>query len=201
MDTEEMYRRGIADAERGEAHPFYYQHYYQYRRGYDRARRSQGLPGGFYDVRRRRITRLAAATLVLAVVAGGYWLWRGRAQNTASALNPSAVSSTLAPPTPSRTPIFPTPTVAATPTPAVLAVGGSARVVNTEGAALRSRKQPRLNAPTTATFKEGDTVRVLEGPIDADGFTWWRIEGSGGTGWSAQQSKEGLVWLQPAPAQ
>ena len=52
MDTEEMYRRGIADAEQGEPHPFYYQHYYQYRRGYDQARRRQGLPGGFYDIRR-----------------------------------------------------------------------------------------------------------------------------------------------------
>ena len=51
MDTEEMYRRGVADAEQGEPHPFYYQHYYQYRRGYDRTRRSLGLPGGYYDAR------------------------------------------------------------------------------------------------------------------------------------------------------
>mgnify|MGYP007071095895 FL=1 len=54
MDTEEMYRRGVADAEHGEPHPFYYQHYYQYRRAYDNARRSKGLPGGYYDQRRRR---------------------------------------------------------------------------------------------------------------------------------------------------
>ena len=41
MDTEEMYRRGLADAAQGEPHPFYYQHYYQYRKCYDRARRSR----------------------------------------------------------------------------------------------------------------------------------------------------------------
>ena len=45
MDTEEMYQRGVADAERGELHPFYYQHYYHYRRGYDRG-------AGYFDPRR-----------------------------------------------------------------------------------------------------------------------------------------------------
>src|SRR5215468_11036095 len=87
MDTEEMYRRGIADAEQGEPHPFYYQHYYQYRRGYDQARRRQGLPGGFYDIRRRRLTRLILTVLVLAAVGAGYWFWRGRTQSLAVANN------------------------------------------------------------------------------------------------------------------
>jgi hypothetical protein len=201
MDTEEMYRRGIADAEQGEPHPFYYQHYYQYRRGYDRARRSRGLPGGFYDVRRRRLTRMAAITLVLALVVAGYWFWRGRNQAPVVANNVGAQSSVpAATAIPTRTPIFPTPTLLQTPTPPSLQIGGNATIVNTAGAVLRSRKQPTLKAPTTASFKEGDVVRILEGPIEADGFTWWKIEGKAGAGWSAQQSKDGLVWIQPSAA-
>jgi len=49
----------------------------------------------------------------------------------------------------------------------------------------------------TAVHDEGEVARILEGPVEADGFTWWKIEGESGTGWSAQQSKEGVVWLQP----
>src|SRR5689334_15870409 len=95
MDTEEMYRRGIADAEQGEPHPFYYQHYYQYRRGYDQARRRRGLPGGFYDMRRRRLIRLAAVVLVLAAAGAGYWFWRGRVQSLAVANNAGEQPSIL----------------------------------------------------------------------------------------------------------
>jgi hypothetical protein len=54
MDTEEMYRRGLADAAQGDPHPFYYQHYYQYRKGYDRGRRSRGLIGSYQNLYRRR---------------------------------------------------------------------------------------------------------------------------------------------------
>ncbi len=199
MDTEEMYRRGIADAERGEPHPFYYQHYYQYRRGYDRARRSQGLPGGYFDVRRRRLARAATVIAVALVLAGGYWWWRGRGQATTEAQNNAGPAALLATPvTPTRTPIFPTPTTQPTPTAAALHVGGNAKVVNTEGATLRSREQPKLNAPPTAAFKEGEVVRILDGPVEADGFICWKLEGKSGSGWSAQQSKDGLAWLQPA---
>ena len=201
MDTEEMYRRGIADAERGEPHPFYYEHYYQYRRGYDRARRQRGLAGGFYDIRRRRLTQLVAAVLVFAALGAGYWFWRGRSQSLAVAT--STAGELLSPATtsePTRTPIFPTATTLSSPTPSTLQIGGNAKIVNIAGSALRSRKQPTLKASTTASFKEGDVVRILEGPVEADGFVWWKIEGDSGSGWSAQQSKDGLVWLQPVAA-
>jgi hypothetical protein len=98
---------------------------------------------------------------------------------------------------PTRTPLFATPTPEPTAAPAVLRVGGGATIANTQGAALRGRQSPGVQAPVAASFKEGEQVRVLEGPVEADGFTWWRVEGANGAGWSAQQSKEGVVWLQP----
>lgn len=198
MDTEEMYRRGVADAERGEPHPFYYQHYYQYRRAYDRARRSRGLPGGYYDQRQRFLIRAAAVVATVAVALGGFLLWRGRSELPATAQgngNQSAIAANTTQ-VPTRTPVFATPTVPPTPTPLALRAGGTAEVVNVGAAVLRGRKQPMLTAAATAAFKQGDRVSVLEGPVEADGFTWWRIEGSAGAGWSAQQAQDGTPWLQ-----
>jgi len=200
MDTEEMYRRGVADAAQGEPHPFYYQHYYQYRRGYDRARRSRGLAGGYQTLyRQRRVWLLVAAVIVLVGIAA-FFSVRLRSQAAAAPTPAPASALAVATRPPTRTPIFPTPTLEPTPTPAMLQVGASAQVVNTEGT-LRGRKQPNLKAAPIAGFKAGERVRILEGPVEADGFTWWRIEGPSGSGWSAQQSKEGVVWLQPVEGQ
>jgi hypothetical protein len=76
-----------------------------------------------------------------------------------------------------------------------------AQVVNIGGAILRGRRQPNLKAAATVGFKEGERVSILEGPAEADGFVWWKVEGQSGAGWSAQQSKEGVVWLQPVAEQ
>jgi hypothetical protein len=100
-------------------------------------------------------------------------------------------------PSPLRTPIFPTATTIPSPTPLVLRIGGAALVANTEGAPLRSRKEPGINSPAVAGFREGERVRIVDGPVEADGYTWWRLEGESGAGWSAQQSREGVSWLQP----
>jgi hypothetical protein len=47
-------------------------------------------------------------------------------------------------------------------------------------------------------FLDGEEVVVLLGPIDADGYTWWRVEGENGVGWSAEKDPdEGTIWLMP----
>jgi hypothetical protein len=201
MDTEEMYRRGLADAAQGDPHPFYYQHYYQYRKGYDRGRRSRGLMGSYQDLyRRRRMWLLTAAVILLASLAALFSLrWRSQAATAqAPTLAPALAAATRVP---TRTPIFPTPTPVPTATPVALQVGGMAQVVNIQGSVLRGRREPGLNAAATVAFKDGERVSILEGPAEADGFIWWRVEGQSGTGWSAQQSKEGVVWLQPVVEQ
>jgi hypothetical protein len=201
MDTEEMYRRGVADAAQGEPHPFYYQHYYQYRKGYDRARRSRGLAGlagGYRDMYRRRGGWLLGAAVLLAAV-GVFFSWRSQAASPQIPTPAPALAAATRPPT--RTPIFPTPTLEPTATPVALHVGGLAQVTNVENAVLRGRKEPSLKAATSAAFKQGEQVRIHEGPTEADGFRWWKIEGASGSGWSAEQSKEGLAWLRPIEGQ
>jgi hypothetical protein len=208
--SNEMYERGVADAEQDEINLFYYQHYYYYRKGYDRARKrvqrtpqeeSKGPPT-------RRLLLLAASLVVVAGLLGGiYWLSQPTAPNTFGGI--AAFSST---PTPTRTPPPPptivprasiaTPLTAPTPEPAptapILQPGAQAQVVNVGEAALLVRGQPGTNQPVQARFPEGTQVTIVEGPVPADGYTWWRIEANNVSGWSAEGNPEtGTMWLQP----
>jgi hypothetical protein len=189
-----MYRRGAEDAERGEPHPFFYQHYYHYRRGYDHARRRLSLaPGNL-----RALLWPASAVAIVLAIGGALWALLQNQQPVAEPVASTAIVAVV--PTaalPTRTPIFPTATVLPTATPVVLRAGGLARVAGTGGRPLRGREEPSLDAPARVAFAEGEQVRVLEGPIEADGYVWWRIEGPSGAAWSAQGSPEGAEWLVP----
>lgn len=199
MDTEEMYQRGVADAEQGTLHPFYFEHYYHYRRGYNETRQRHYWSGGNAGPR-ALLVRIALGVVVVAALSyGAYALIGPRPQPASSAAAPTQ-RVTQRPLAAVRTPIFPTatPTVVPSPTPAVLQVGARARVTNTQGRPLRGREAPSLEAPARVAFAEGEEVQLLEGPVDADGYTWWRIEGPSGNAWSAQQSPEGIMWLTPA---
>jgi hypothetical protein len=73
---------------------------------------------------------------------------------------------------------------------------GSAAIVTTAG--LRARRDPTTNARVVANFHEGERVMILDGPTEADGYTWWQIKGESGTGWSAERSAKGEEWLRLA---
>jgi hypothetical protein len=66
-----------------------------------------------------------------------------------------------------------------------LVAGGNALVLIEVGD-LNVRNQPGtgFNSAIIAVLTSGTTVEVLEGPIEADGFTWWRVRG---------QATDGLV--------
>jgi hypothetical protein len=188
----EMYERGALDAEHDELNDFYYQHYYYYRRGYDDARRRSRARGGL------PLTMLLAALMAAALAAGAWWLLgRERAPvATAPAVTAPAVAPTARPtltPRPTASPTAPPTAVPA------LAVGGRARVVDLGGAPLRAREAPSLQARVTARIPAGSEVTLLEGPVDADGYTWWRVEASGAAGWAAGRSAEGVVFLEVVP--
>jgi hypothetical protein len=199
MDTEEMYQRGYADAQRGEVHPFYYQHYYHYRCGYDHGRRRLGLAPSW---RRSWSWGSFALLAALLLVAGGgiVFLMRPRPQSSPAVLatrsTPLAPVTALPVPTSTRPPLFPT--VTPTPAPLTLRPGGRAVVSPVVSSGLRARRDPDLSSPVQATFKAGTLVTILEGPIQADGYVWWRVEGPAGAGWCAQGSLEGVIWIEPA---
>lgn len=69
----------------------------------------------------------------------------------------------------------------------LLAPGGRAIVYTTEGDNLNVRDAPSINGVRVNRLPTGTEVRILDGPVEADGFRWWRVSGSGETsevGWS-----------------
>ncbi len=108
--------------------------------------------------------------------------------------DPGAVTTAPAPVAP--------PAEAATPTsePAGsgggLAPGTSALVTAPNG--LNLRQTASAAGTLIVQLATGQTVTVLEGPTQADGYTWWRVNaGDGQSGWVAQGDDE-TVWLSPA---
>ncbi|MGL4650837.1 MAG: SH3 domain-containing protein [Caldilineaceae bacterium] len=84
---------------------------------------------------------------------------------------------------------------AAAPAGNVLAAGAPARVTAPDG--LNLRTAAGASGTLIVQLATGARVTVLEGPVQADNFTWWRIDsGAGQTGWVAEGDGE-TVWLSP----
>lgn len=194
----EMFDRGVQDAEHDELNHFYYQHYYYYRRGYDQARRQE---------RSSRRSPLLVPLLTIAtlmVLAFGGWQLRGllplpeptaRQPELPTLLPATVVVPTVIRPSPIATTA---PTVTPTTIP-TLVVNGQAVIENLNGAPLRARTKPGIRTSIVARIPEGSTVFLREGPVEADGYTWWRIEFDKGSGWVAERSPEGVAFLRPLP--
>ena len=64
-----------------------------------------------------------------------------------------------------------------TPPPGVISAGAFVQVVGTGGDGLRMRADPGLNSTIRMVASEAEVFRVEEGPVDADGYTWWHLVG------------------------
>jgi hypothetical protein len=199
--SNEMYKRGVADAEQDDLNLFYYQHYYYYRKGYDRARRRVQRTARSTLLSDQRVLLVAAGTLVVAVlvVAGLYWQpgpsTPGGESGSVAVSSTSTAETSTATSTPRPTS---TPSPSPTPTPQTgLRPGATAQVVNVGDAALLARQGPSTDQPVQARLPEGASVVIIDGPREAEGYTWWLIDSANGGGWSAEESLEGVVWLQP----
>jgi len=74
----------------------------------------------------------------------------------------------------------------------VLEVGSSYRVTEA-GANLDLRQEPSLASRLQRQVPAGEAVLVLEGPVDRDGYFWWRLRTQDGMeGWAV----EFLGWYQ-----
>ncbi len=94
----------------------------------------------------------------------------------------------------------PTPTFTATPQPGTaLQAGQSARV--TAPAGLNVRTSPSSSGSLVLQLGTGQLVTIVEGPTEAENFTWWRVDdGQGNVGWVADGDNE-TVWLSPQVGQ
>lgn len=108
---------------------------------------------------------------------------------------PTATAVLLVVPTTAAPAQRPTPTVQEEETG--LHVGGWAVVANLGQAPLRARSNPGVEGVVQLYLRDGDEVKIIDGPVKADGYTWWRVQGEDGKGWCAETSASGIVWLQP----
>jgi hypothetical protein len=76
-----------------------------------------------------------------------------------------------------------------------LAAGQQARV--TAPAGLNYRDIASTDGELLGQFGTGQLVNILEGPVQADDFTWWQIDDrQGNVGWAADGDGE-TEWLSP----
>ena len=89
-----------------------------------------------------------------------------------------------------------TPTVA--PVVAGMAPGANVRVTASGGVNVRA--EPSARAQQLGRFNVNTNLTILEGPQQADNYTWWRVDnGAGLVGWVAS-GPENDPWLVPAVA-
>jgi hypothetical protein len=145
---------------------------------------------------------LAAAVLMLAILACGGFQVRvtptpkpspqPKAQPTTA---PTATPAPTAKPTIARTATI-TPTLAAPPTAPSMTVGGKARVTAAGGVNVRDKASAK--GKQVGRLNLDAVVALLEGPVQADSYAWWRVDnGSGLTGWVAGGPAND-PWLVPA---
>jgi hypothetical protein len=107
-------------------------------------------------------------------------------------LTPTATLVPTATAVPTLTPTdTPVPTATATPAP-VITAGGQVIVKGTGGQQLSLRAGPAVTQERLRIVEEGSALKVLEGPVAADGFQWWKVQTTDGVeGWAAGN------WLVP----
>lgn len=99
-------------------------------------------------------------------------------------------------PAPTLTPTPIPPTSVSSPTPTtifflpegVIGVGAYVKVSGTDGAGLRMRSDPGLGSQINFTALDSEVFLVIDGPVEADGYTWWHLEApydQTRNGWSA----------------
>jgi len=129
------------------------------------------------------------AGLVLAAIA---ILTLGRSDSPEGLVTPQVTKIAA----PTQTP-EPLPTaIMASPTPTslfflpdgVIGVGAYVKVTGTNGAGLRMRAEPGLSGTVNFTALDAEVFLVVDGPVEADGYTWWYLEApydQTRSGWSA----------------
>ncbi len=199
FNSEEMYERGIQDAAQDDLNPFYYQHYYHYRRGYDLARRRLHRKRHVRQSLPQQVWPALFVVALVALIGTGMFIFTtpGTRENATTQLPPDAdVVVATATPVEEEPPSPPPPEPLIDSEPR-LEIGGTARVVNMNGTVLRGRSEPGITQPVLVRFAENSEVTILEGPVEANDYTWWRVENELGTGWVAEGSLDGMVWLEP----
>jgi hypothetical protein len=134
----------------------------------------------------------ASVLLVGLVLISLVILFLGRNPTPSSAAIPEMTM--IAAPTLTPRVVDPTPVPTATATSifflpeGVIGVGIYVQVTGTGGSGLRMRGEPGLDGSVNFSAMDSEVFLVIDGPVAADGYTWWHLEAPydrNRNGWSA----------------
>lgn len=134
--------------------------------------------------RKAWLVPLLAGLLVIAVIAllAALALRFEQALSEAEARGGTPVGLRTTQPTRTAAPV-PAATGAA---PGGVATGRWVVVTGTGSSQLRVRQAANASAPTVKTVPDGTRLLVTDGPVQAGGLTWWKVEDQRGlVGWAA----------------
>jgi len=151
-----------------------------------------------------RLAAVPLVILVLVTLACGSFAPRPTPTPVPATATPIVEISESAEPTPTPTLDLPTsvptrdvPTPTFTPTTVpgtAIMVGQPARVTAPQG--LNVRKDASVQGDRLGRYAPGTIVSILEGPIDVDGYRWWRVGTNELAGWVAD-GDDAEEWLSP----
>ncbi|MGC4191626.1 MAG: SH3 domain-containing protein [Thermomicrobiales bacterium] len=155
--------------------------------------------------------RIALPVIGLLLMLGLFWFWAQQlidngdnkepqatdvpgvvVTQTEQANVPTATTAVIAtvaptqPPSPTEPPAEPTATTATEnqatpPSTGQIEIGGT---VTTNDADINMRLDATTSGEIVTTLAQGESLTVIDGPVEADGHTWWQVEdGSGNSGW------------------
>lgn len=105
------------------------------------------------------------------------FVYASRAEQTPVGVATAALSlipaptKTPPPPPATETPIHPTPIP-----PGIIGIEVYVQVIGTGGDGLRLREGPGLDQEQRFLGLEAEIFQVIDGPIQADEYTWWHLE-------------------------
>jgi len=118
---------------------------------------------------------------------------RATQRATVTPTPPPAVQALYLTLTPTATPTPILPTATPTPYPGLIQIGKPARVIARTG--LNVREAPSPNAKRLGNLPPNAVVKVTEGPVEAEGYIWWKVDNEYGlAGWVAGSDGED-IWL------
>jgi hypothetical protein len=125
---------------------------------------------------------LAAMVVVLGVIVLflGVQVYQGYQQPVVGAGPEPPAATVVSAPTATQT-------VAASPTPVAKSLGMAVVEARAGRDSIFLYREPSEGAQILRTLRNGERMTLLEGPHEAGGSRWWRIEFVGRTGWVREQ--------------
>ena len=85
------------------------------------------------------------------------------------------------------------------PLPSYLRVGAQARAAD-QAHPVRLRPTPEIDGIFTEMVYQDKVLEIVEGPLCADGLTWWRVSVEGRPGWTVESAGDRYLLIDPANA-